>query len=223
MGRRSSSKKTVKPSRYNGYRGQKAKQGKVGVTTLKIVSLAVLVAIMILLEVTGLGLIRTAGFEITLLLIPMLVGAIVLGPVSGAILGGVFGFISFWSGISGTSPFGVILFGINPIYFFILTFVTRVLVGLLCGLVFRGLRHVMSKGRIVPFAVAGMSAAILNTVLFMLALILLFADFFSGMQGDVPLFPFLVGFVGLNGLIEAGVSIVVGTTISRAVYNFVNR
>ena len=162
----------------------------------------------------------------TILQIPVLVGAILLGPAAGAVLGGVFGFISFWSGVSGASPlFGTPLFALNPIFFFIMTVVTRVLMGWLCGLIFKGLRRLLSKGSIVPFAVAGLSGALLNTVFFMSAFVILFGngEFFRNLQGGTALFPFLVAFVGLQGLIEAGVCTVAGATVSRALYNSVNR
>ncbi|NCB06229.1 MAG: ECF transporter S component, partial [Clostridia bacterium] len=58
------------------------------------VRLAVLVAILFLLEVTGLGLIKTPGLEFTIMQVPVIIGAIVMGPAAGAILGGVFGLIS---------------------------------------------------------------------------------------------------------------------------------
>ena len=45
------------------------------------VQLSVLIAILLLLELTGLGMIKTAGLEITIMLVPVIVGAIVMGPV----------------------------------------------------------------------------------------------------------------------------------------------
>ena len=53
------------------------------------VQLSVLIAILLLLELTGLGMIKTAGLEITIMLVPVIVGAIVMGPAAGALLGGV--------------------------------------------------------------------------------------------------------------------------------------
>ena len=52
-----------------------------------LVQLSVLIAIMLLLELTGLGMIKTAGLEITIMLVPVIVGAIVMGPAAGALLG----------------------------------------------------------------------------------------------------------------------------------------
>ena len=103
-----------------------------------LVRISVLVAIMLLLEVTGLGMIKMPGLEITLLMVPVIVGAIVMGPASGAILGGVFGCISFWE-CFGRSQFGAVLLGINPIYTFLVCVPTRILAGWLCGVAFKGL------------------------------------------------------------------------------------
>lgn len=195
----------------------------------KLVYLAVLIAILFLLEITGLGMIKTAALEMTILQVPVLVGAILLGPASGAFLGGVFGFISFWECLSGKSAFGTVLLGINPYYTFIVCVVTRVLMGWLCGLIFKSMRSAMStrkgQGRVIPFVAAGLSGALLNTVFFMTALILCFGntDFIRGFQGDMALFPFLIAFVGLQGLIEAVICCFIGAAVSRAAYRLVNR
>ena len=74
------------------------------INTRFLVELAVLIAIELLLEVTGLGYLKTGPLEFTLMLVPVIVGAIVLGPLAGAILGGVFGpfsTLSFqWPGLA---------------------------------------------------------------------------------------------------------------------------
>ena len=54
-----------------------------------------LVAIILIMAFTPLGYIKTAGIEITLIVVPVAVGAVTLGPAAGAILGGVFGLASF--------------------------------------------------------------------------------------------------------------------------------
>ena len=59
------------------------------------VQIAMLTAIILILAFTPLGYIRTGGLEITLIVIPVAVGAVILGPVGGMILGAVFGITSF--------------------------------------------------------------------------------------------------------------------------------
>ena len=64
-------------------------------STKYLVEMALLVAIILLMAFTPIGYIKTAGLEITLIVIPVAVGAVTLGPAAGAILGGVFGITSF--------------------------------------------------------------------------------------------------------------------------------
>ena len=64
-------------------------------STKFLVEMALLVAIILIMAFTPLGYIKTAGIEITLIVVPVAVGAVTLGPVAGAILGGVFGLASF--------------------------------------------------------------------------------------------------------------------------------
>ena len=131
------------------------KRGKYTVHDL--VRISVLVAIMLLLEVTGLGMIKMPGLEITLLMVPVIVGAIGMGPASGAILGGVFGCISFWE-CFGRSQFGAVLLGINPIYTFLVCVPTRILAGWLCGVAFKGLNK-LDKTNLWSFGAAGPNGA----------------------------------------------------------------
>ena len=59
--------------------------------TKKIVTYALVIAIILLMSFTPLGYLKMPGIEISLLAIPVAVGAILLGPEAGAVFGGVFG------------------------------------------------------------------------------------------------------------------------------------
>lgn len=129
--------------------------------TLLLVQNAILSAIIILMAFTPLGYLRVGPVSITFLIIPVVIGAIVNGPVSGAILGGVFGATSF-AQCFGLDPFGTALLAINPILTFIMTMVPRIVMGLVVGLIFQML-HKRNMKSILPFAVASLSGALLNT------------------------------------------------------------
>lgn len=101
--------------------------------------MALLVAIILLMAFTPIGYIKTAGLEITLIVVPVAVGAVTLGPTAGAILGGVFGITSFIQ-CFGMSQFGALLLGINPFLTFLVCVPTRILMGWLTGLIYHGLR-----------------------------------------------------------------------------------
>ena len=184
------------------------------------VQLSVLIAIMLLLELTGLGMIKTAGLEITIMLVPVIVGAIVMGPGAGALLGGVFGLISFWE-CFGKSSFGAVLLGINPLYTFLVCVPTRILAGWLCGLSFKGLNK-LDKSNLWSFGAAGLIGALCNTVLFMSMLCLCFyhTEYIQGFVaalGSSNAFLFVIAFVGVNGLVEGAVSLITGAAIAKAV------
>ena len=157
---------------------------------------------------------------IAIMLVPVIVGAIVMGPAAGALLGGVFGLISFWE-CFGKSAFGVVLMGINPFLTFLVCVPTRILAGWICGLVFQALRKV-DKTRLLSFGAAGLSGALCNTAFFMTTLCLCFynTDFIQGFvqaMGSANAFLFVIAFVGINGLVEAIVCFFTGAVIAKAV------
>ncbi|MGI6140804.1 MAG: ECF transporter S component [Caldicoprobacterales bacterium] len=188
--------------------------------TVKMVLLAILAAIMLVLAFTPLGYLKVGVVEISFMMVPVAVGAIVLGPLAGAILGGVFGATSFFQAL-GMSPFGAALMAINPFYTFILTMVPRILMGWLTGLIFQRL-YQNDKTRFFSYGAASLSAALLNTIFFMSFLILLFgnSDYIRGFQGEMSLLPFIVAFVGVNGLVEAIATMIIGGAVSRALIRF---
>jgi len=194
-----------------------AKENHIGKTKY-LVELAVLVAILLLLELTGLGYIKTGFLEFTVMQVPVAIGAILLGPAAGAVLGGVFGLTSFWE-CFGKSAFGAILLGVNPLSTFVVCFVPRVLMGWLCGLIFRGFFRA-SGGKIWSYFAASLCGALLNTALFMSALMLLFgnSDYILKLRNGASVLKFVVAMVGVQGLLEAVICCVLGAVISRALY-----
>lgn len=185
------------------------------------VRIAVLVAIMLFLQATGLGLLQIGVVSIAIMIVPVLIGAITMGPAAGAILGAVFGAISFWT-CFGRDPFGTTLMGINPVFTFLMCIPTRVVMGWLCGLIFKGLH----KGLNAPaYVIASVCGALLNTTFFLGALILLFgqSEYILSLQGDMSIITFLVALVGMNGAIEAVFCSGVAASVSIALDKALNR
>lgn len=103
--------------------------------TRKLVQMAILIAVMLILAFTPLGYLKVGAIEITFMTIPVVVGAIILGPAAGAVLGGVFGLTSFIQ-CFGMSAFGAALLNISPILTFLVCMVPRILMGYLAGVIF---------------------------------------------------------------------------------------
>lgn len=179
---------------------------------------AILTAIIFLMSFTPIGYLKAGFVEITFLVIPVAVGAILLGPAVGTFLGFMFGVSSFIQCFTG-SVFGAALLSINPVFTALFCVIPRTLMGFLASVIFRGMYKSTKKGNI-SCAVASLSASVLNTLLFILFLILFFgrSDYISMMMqttfntDSILLFSLL--FVGWNGLIEAITCTVIGFGIS---------
>ncbi len=192
--------------------------------TQYLVKLAILAAILFFLEVTGLGYIRIPIISMTIMQVPVIIGAIVLGPAAGAVLGAVFGLTSFWQAVSGKDPVGSILLSQNPFGLVVTTIPTRILMGWLCGVIYQALRRTRLH-EYLRLIFASLSGALLNTLLFMGMFILFFfrapvvQDIATSLGTDIPLrFAFLL--VGVQGLVEAGICAVLGSAVSRALIKY---
>lgn len=186
-------------------------------STKYLVELALLVAIVLLMAFTPIGYLKipfTPGLEITLIVIPVAVGAVTMGPTAGAILGAVFGITSFIQCFGG-SAFGTILLGVDPMFTFLVCVPTRILVGWLTGLIYQGLRKTALPSG-VSVTIANLCCPLLNTTLFMGTLVTLFAETMRAQFGMTKVIPFIATFVGINGVVEAAASFVIGAAVSSA-------
>ena len=177
---------------------------KTGNDARRITLLGLLSAILMVLSMTPLGYLNIGPLAISFNMIPVAVGAAALGPMGGAVLGAVFGMTSFLQclGIGGSSAMGVILFHINPFLAFVQRFVPRLVTGFLVGYVYRGVRKFFKAG--IAGGAAGFCAALLNTVLFMGALVLLFGNtqYLTDLMAGRNVIVFICTFVGVNAVFE---------------------
>lgn len=179
--------------------------------------LALMIAIIFIMAFTPLGYLRTPGLSITFLTVPVAVGAMILGPKGGAACGLAFGITSLMQ-CFGMSAMGAMLLSINPFGTVVTCIVPRILEGLLCGLIFQGLR---GKKKNLAYFVGGFSCPILNTVLYMSSLVLFFyqTEYIQGFVetlGVTNPLTFVIAFVGVQGAVEAAVCTVVGAAVTRA-------
>ncbi|MBQ7098164.1 MAG: ECF transporter S component [Oscillospiraceae bacterium] len=177
---------------------------KTGNRSRRTTLLGLLTAILMVFGMTPLGYLNVGPLAISFNMIPVAIGAAALGPVGGAILGAVFGMTSFLQclGIGGSSAMGVILFDINPIFAFIQRFVPRVTAGFLVGVIYQAARRFCKPG--LAGSIAGFCAALLNTVLFMGALVLLFGNtqYLTDLIAGRNVIVFICTFVGVNAVAE---------------------
>lgn len=201
-------------------------ENKKKTNTIYMVEMALLIAIILVMAFTPIGYIRTLGLEITLIVVPVAVGAVTLGPAAGAVLGAVFGITSFIQ-CFGMSPFGAVLLSINPVFTFIVCVFSRMLMGWLTGVLYQAFlkSNLLKK---VSVVLANLCCPLMNTLFFMGTLTLFFYQteyiqgIAQGMGAGNPLI-FIILFVGINGIVEAAACFVVGSAISQALRKVVKQ
>lgn len=187
----------------------------------EIVLFSILSTIIIVMSFTPIGYIKTLGIEITLLMIPVAIGAILLGPVYGACLGLIFGLTSFLQCVFGFSAGGAMLLAINGFYTFIVCVIPRTLMGFLTGVIYKLLSKV-TKEDMTPSIVACISSSALNTIFYMVFLCLFFYNTELIQQavtstGATNPFMFIILYVGINAVVEMIVACIVGVAITKVI------
>ena len=185
------------------------------------VLLALFVALELVFRLIGLGRVPIGPLNMSFLTVPIAIGAMLMGPVQGMILGAVFGLCSLWDAITGAGGMTNIFFGISPVHTVILCVITRALMGLLTGLIFRGVRK-MDRTNTIAYFVGAFSAPFLNTLLFMGYIVLAFynTEYVQNLvvsKGATNPLMFVVLLVGLQGLIEMVVCTVTGGAAAKGV------
>lgn len=185
-------------------------------TTVKLTLFALLTALLIVLGYVNIP--QPAGLSITFNMIPVAIAAIAIGLGGGALMGGVFGLISFLQcfGLVGFSGMGAVLVGISPVLCFIQRFVSRVLVGVLAALVYKALNKRMNA--YLSCMITGFSAAFFNTLFFMSSLVLLFGstEYIQGLMAGRSVITFIIASVGINAVVEMIVAAVVTGAVGAA-------
>lgn len=190
--------------------------------TQKLVLAAVFTALIIVMSFTPLGYLRIGFVSISFMTIPVALGAILLGPVYGAYFGLLFGITSFIQCFTG-DLFGAMLVGISPVFTAVMCIIPRTLIGLLCGLIFLGIKKA-SKNDIGAFLTSSLSAPLINTLLFMGSMMLFFYNnpaFHTGLEGlgitgYTNIFSLLWIMIGTNGIIEFFVCGIVSFALSKS-------
>ena len=118
--------------------------------TLKLVQLALLVALIFAMQYIGTvatSALKGMGVELSFVLIPIVIGAFLLGPWEGAFLGLVFGVMTIVLTVMAPSSSMYIIFDANPFLFSVVAIAKAVLAGLGSGLIYKGLDKAF-KGKI---------------------------------------------------------------------------
>lgn len=175
-----------------------------------LVGVALFVALQLVLQLTGIGLIPLPLIRATTLHIPVIVGAVLLGPLAGAILGGTFGLCSMWTAT--TAP-TALSFAFSPFLADSLSGAAkavwialgcRILIGVVSGWLWIALKKVKVND-LAALPVVGVAGALTNTGLVMGSIYFLLAPEFAAAQnvGMEAVLGLVMGIVATSGVAEA--------------------
>lgn len=187
--------------------------------------MGLLTALMLVMSFTPLGYIPLGFMNATTMHIPVILGACLLGPKMGAVLGGLFGITSV---IRATLTPTLTSFVFTPFYSFspefhgswkslIVAIVPRILIGVVAGLVFQTVAKLM-KQNAAAFVAAGFAGSITNTIGVMGLIYLLFGEQYAAAAGESfdLLFGIIMGVVGTQGVPEAIIAAVLVCAVGKA-------
>lgn len=179
--------------------------------TKKLVSIALFTAIVVVLQMLG-GAIHLGTFSISLVLVPIVVGAAVYGWKAGAWLGFVFGIVVLLTGDANAfitvNPLGAVL--------------TVIVKGTACGLASGAVYKLFEKkNSIIAAIAAAIACPIVNTGIFLLGCTLFFMDTINGWASALEYTNagayMIFGLVGINFIIEVATNVVLAPIISRII------
>ena len=184
-------------------------------STVRMTELAILTAIVVLLQCFG-GFIKLnlLGAEANFVLLPIAIGAILLGPLAGAWLGLVAGFIVLLFGITGAVPFTNLLFLAHPLLTALICIVKTTAAGLVAGYAYK----LISPWNEYPAVfVAAILIPIVNTGLFILGSFTIL-DTLEMMAGNADVIAFLFTvIIGINFFLEFGLNLILAPAIERVI------
>ena len=187
------------------------------------VSVALMAAIVIVLANTPLGMIQLPIIKATTVHIPVIIGAILLGPMAGAILGFVFGVCSL---ISNTMAPTLLSFAFSP--FLSTTGILgavkavwisvgcRILIGVAAGWLWILLKKIKFN-QVIALVIVGFAGSMVNTITVMGSIYLLFAQQYAQAKevAVAAVWGLIMGTVTASGIPEAIAAAVLVTVVTK--------
>lgn len=149
----------------------------------RMTTIALLMAMVVVLQAISAVIPPISGFTISLVLIPIVLGAALYGPKAGALLGGTFGVIVFINCVNGSEGGGHMVFQANPILCFLVVMGKGILAGLASGFVYR-LLNKRCKGYVAMLC-AAVVCPVVNTGTFILCMVTLFREVITAWASSV--------------------------------------
>lgn len=161
----------------------------------RMVIMALLMAMVVVLQLLSAAIPPIGGFSISLVLIPIVLGAAVYGIRAGALLGATFGVVVTINCITGADAGGAMVFQANPVLCVLVVLSKGILAGMASGAAYRLLSKVNPY---LAMLVAAILCPVVNTGVFITSMLLFFIDVLAAWAGGGD----IIGYV-LSGLVLA--------------------
>ncbi len=186
--------------------------------TRKLAVAGMLSAISIILGLTPLGIIPVGPLNATIMHLPVIIGAVLEGPVVGLIIGAIFGVFSLYRASVGGSVLAPLF--LNPV----VSVLPRLLIGPCAYYVFKGFSKLTNK-RALQVGAAAVAGTLTNTIGVMGFIYILYAQRYAAlMELDVDTVGWtILSASALNGIPECIIAVIVTVAVVLAVWNLGGR
>lgn len=194
------------------------------VDTRYMATLAMFCGVLLVMGATGIGFIPLPVIKATTMHIPVILGAVLLGPSAGAVLGGLFGLCSMW--VNTTSP-ELLSFAFSPfmsteglvgvVKSLWIGLGCRILLGVIAGWLWRGMKKLL-RSDYAALPVTAAISTICHTLLVMGSIYFLLAEQYAQAKNVAltAVFGLVMGTVTASGIPEAIAAAILVTVIGKA-------
>lgn len=204
---------------------------KTKLDTRYMATLAMLCGVQLVMGMTGIGFLPLPVIKATTMHIPVILGAVLLGPGAGAALGAVFGLCSIWANT--TTP-GLLSFAFSPfmtteglpgvLKSLWIALGCRILFGLIAGWLWKLVKRIF-EWNYVALSVTAAVSTICHTLLVMGSIYLLLAQQYAAAKNVAitAVFGLVMGTVTASGIPEAIIAAILVTVIGKALLHLMAR
>ena len=181
----------------------------------RMAGIALLMAMVVVMQFLSGMIPPIGGVSISLVLIPIVLGAALFGPGAGALLGATFGVVVFINCVTGADPGGQMVFQANPVLCFLVVMGKGVLAGLASGCIYRLVKKKDAAGYKAMLCAAAI-CPVVNTGVFILCMLTFFHSVLEAWSagGGVAAF-ILSGLILVNFIPELAINLVFSPASQR--------
>lgn len=182
--------------------------------TLRLAQIALLAALIVVLQWLGNMLTAVMPVQMSFVLIPIVIGGVLFGPGAGAVLGAVFGVMTIYGVVTGGGLFGM-LFANSPWLISLICMLKSTLAGAVGGWIATAFRK-KNKEFLGVLLSAG-AVPVVNTGIFCLGMFLFSKELIEFFGNPNVFYIIFILLAGVNFLVEFVINVVLAPAMERTV------